>query len=194
MYEQNELYHHGIKGQKWYVRRFQNEDGTLTALGKARRGYQFAKTAYSDYKIRRAVKTGNVKRLNDDELKRAIERIAQEKKFRDLQKDTRFVSKGRSIVGDILANGARTIGNKAFQKLADKIFEEKESADDRILRESKIATAKTNTVKQKILLDEAEKQYAKIEKANAEQKRSEKEEKEANKQNKKWLKDYLIKG
>lgn len=32
----NELYHHGIKGQKWGVRRFQNPDGTLTADGKKR--------------------------------------------------------------------------------------------------------------------------------------------------------------
>lgn len=31
-----ELYHHGIKGQKWGVRRFQNADGTLTAAGKQR--------------------------------------------------------------------------------------------------------------------------------------------------------------
>ena len=29
-----ELYHHGIKGQKWGVRRFQNEDGSLTDAGK----------------------------------------------------------------------------------------------------------------------------------------------------------------
>ena len=29
-----ELYHHGVKGQKWGVRRYQNKDGTLTALGK----------------------------------------------------------------------------------------------------------------------------------------------------------------
>lgn len=28
--------HHGIKGQKWGVRRFQNADGTLTTLGKKR--------------------------------------------------------------------------------------------------------------------------------------------------------------
>lgn len=33
----NYLIHHGIKGQKWGVRRFQNEDGTYTALGKSRR-------------------------------------------------------------------------------------------------------------------------------------------------------------
>ena len=31
-----ELYHHGIKGQKWGERRFQNSDGSLTAAGKAR--------------------------------------------------------------------------------------------------------------------------------------------------------------
>lgn len=32
----NELYHHGVKGQKWGVRRYQNEDGSLTDLGKKR--------------------------------------------------------------------------------------------------------------------------------------------------------------
>lgn len=31
-----ELYHHGVKGQKWGVRRYQNKDGTLTSLGKRR--------------------------------------------------------------------------------------------------------------------------------------------------------------
>jgi len=31
-----ELYHHGILGQKWGVRRFQNADGTYTAAGKKR--------------------------------------------------------------------------------------------------------------------------------------------------------------
>ena len=33
---QNELYHHGIKGQKWGVRRYRNYDGSLTAAGKRR--------------------------------------------------------------------------------------------------------------------------------------------------------------
>ena len=32
-----ELYHYGIKGQKWGVRRFQNEDGTYTSEGLKRR-------------------------------------------------------------------------------------------------------------------------------------------------------------
>ncbi len=32
----NELYHHGIKGMRWGVRRFQKKDGSLTAAGKKR--------------------------------------------------------------------------------------------------------------------------------------------------------------
>lgn len=35
-YSQSYLAHHGILGQKWGVRRFQNEDGSLTPAGKKR--------------------------------------------------------------------------------------------------------------------------------------------------------------
>lgn len=44
----NELYHHGIKGQKWGKRRFQNPDGTLTKEGKAR--YKAYNKDYKEYK------------------------------------------------------------------------------------------------------------------------------------------------
>ena len=34
--EENVLYHYGIKGMKWGVRRYQNKDGTLTESGRKR--------------------------------------------------------------------------------------------------------------------------------------------------------------
>ena len=44
----SDLYHHGIKGQRWGVRRYQNYDGSYTKKGLKR--YQESETAYTNAK------------------------------------------------------------------------------------------------------------------------------------------------
>ena len=62
----NDLYHHGIPGMRWGVRRFQNEDGTLTPAGKARVDKLTSKAAAARKEAtgwRKAAKTASTKRF-----------------------------------------------------------------------------------------------------------------------------------
>ena len=52
-----ELYHYGIKGQKWGVRRYQNKDGTLTPAGKKRNNEE-SKTKLNKDDIRELARIG----------------------------------------------------------------------------------------------------------------------------------------
>lgn len=53
-----ELYHYGVKGMKWGVRRYQNKDGSLTPAGKKRQAKQ---TKKSDRYIKRKLSYMNEK-------------------------------------------------------------------------------------------------------------------------------------
>ena len=55
----DELYHHGIKGQKWGVRRYQNEDGSLTAAGKSRYGNELGERGLGKQGVIRKLATGD---------------------------------------------------------------------------------------------------------------------------------------
>lgn len=68
--EKEYLVHHGIKGQKWGVRRFQNEDGSLTDAGKAR---------YNDDLTKK-----DVNKMSTKDLESANNRLQKEQTYRQL--------------------------------------------------------------------------------------------------------------
>lgn len=76
------LVHHGIKGQKWGQRKYQNADGSLTALGRVRYGVGAAKNA-----IRKKFKPTNVE-LNAQIRKQKSKNLNKQKRrqLRDLKK------------------------------------------------------------------------------------------------------------
>jgi hypothetical protein len=70
-----QLYHHGIKGQKWGVRRFQNKDGSYTPAGKRR--------YFTDNGFKKA-SSEKYKRLRpDDTRKKTTHRERLERDFRN---------------------------------------------------------------------------------------------------------------
>ena len=68
----SELYHHGVLGQKWGVRRYQNKDGSLTAAGKAKLK-QFKKDETAQIRTKLATKRDKINKKiseTDDKQKK----------------------------------------------------------------------------------------------------------------------------
>lgn len=75
-HETTSLQHHGVKGQKWGVRRYQNKDGSLTALGEKRMGIKSSpdKKTIEDLKDRRAARWLNIVKQRQDMRQEALDR------------------------------------------------------------------------------------------------------------------------
>ena len=103
------LAHHGIKGQKWGVRRFQNPDGTYTSEGKERRGQGFRKGNRKSQTLSEARKK-DINHLTTKELREYNDRLQAEQQFKQL-------TKKRSATGQIIKTGATAAATAAVTKI-----------------------------------------------------------------------------
>lgn len=116
----DELYHYGIMGMKWGVRRYQNTDGSLTAAGRKR---------YSDdYNTTYNLKRKGVKRMSNDDLRKVNDRDTLERNYKN---NNSYVKKGAAVV----AATAGTLGAiTGIIKNSDKIVRYGKTAANKILR------------------------------------------------------------
>lgn len=139
-----ELFHYGIPGQKWGVRRYQNLDGTRTPEGKARERTSDEPSKKKGGLIKKAIKskvkeyktgikntrmlTKNPRRMTDDELDKAIARLKKEelyhKSLSSLNEATK--SKGRLSIEKSLD----IFATESARNISKKLFGEKEKRDD----------------------------------------------------------------
>lgn len=97
--DKNYIQHHGTKGMKWGIRRFQNKDGSLTPAGKRRR----AKTEnyHDDYK--KAHDKKSVKEMSDSELRARNNRLQMERQYTEL---TAKKSRGKKFINAFVGTAA----------------------------------------------------------------------------------------
>lgn len=115
------LAHHGIKGQKWGIRRFQNEDGSYTDEGERHRGKKTLRQIRKDYKTanrREDIKLGrkfdelDKSKASQDEFGKASSNYYKQRSLNKAQyhKDRAEVFQNRSkkigTAGNFLLGGA----------------------------------------------------------------------------------------
>ena len=117
-YHSSELYHHGILGMKWGVRRYQNYDGSYTKRGLAR--YQKAYDAYTDTKTRK-------KENNSDKNRPAFRKARKElhsaysklKTANHIDKGKELSQKGETIFGIKMKAAWESVGLAAVNRGAN---------------------------------------------------------------------------
>ena len=123
------LQHHGILGQKWGIRRFQNKDGSLTKLGRKRLGKDATKLGELKTEIARNTRDSYAFRKNpqfvaDYENKK----VENEKKYNELY-DKMIKKYGEQNVEDLDSipefKNAAHLGELHMQRLSEMIERDK---------------------------------------------------------------------
>ena len=114
--ENSQLYHHGILGMKWGVRRFQNKDGSLTSDGK-RHLEQNSKAKQGNNKKKKGHTTNKGKSINelsDDELRKRINRLELEKRYEALSKKEQKAKMfdGKRFVTQVIENSGKVVATQ----------------------------------------------------------------------------------
>ena len=157
--------HYGIKGQKWGVRRFQNEDGSLTAEGKARYGdgggsfKNAIKTAakktgeaagklLNKAKERVANKVDNKldelnpSRMSDQELREKLNRLNMERQYKQVVKELNQKPKKEHKLANFIGHTLNTVlvatATTTLSSIAERALKTK---SDEILAPKRMAKA-----------------------------------------------------
>ena len=109
-YETNSLAHYGIKGQHWGQRRFQQEDGTLTAEGKARYGL-----GRSSSRLVRGLGNGRTHGVYDrGDGSKDLKRLQK-----DAKKDAEDMARAKAYYGEGAGNRRKQIRNRISERMKD---------------------------------------------------------------------------
>lgn len=99
----NQLYHYGIPGMKWGVRRYQNPDGTRTAAGKKRDARHTSRVS-DDYTQSRKTKAKGTRGMSNEDLRKLNERLQLEETYKrltqsDIKKSESWVQESIKTIG-----------------------------------------------------------------------------------------------
>lgn len=115
-----EIWHHGILGQKWGVRRTPEELGHISSGSKGGSDKSRTKAKEAEKKTPgKAAKSSRV--MSDEELRQRINRLNMEEQYDNLV--ARQKSRNTGTVRKLLGEAAENLGRKAFGLAVDKIID-----------------------------------------------------------------------